>query len=214
MGEGGYFSGGYLGLDAVGGQIGGRFNASFKGIEVNLQTTTNNGGWPQYGIYVEAKNPAVTDHIYGVYSYVEGNNAAGNVIGVYSKPKGPGGFVTSFYGEGNVNITGSYYSSSDAKLKQNIKPMQSMLDKIMQLSPSTYEYRTEEYKMNLPKGNQFGLIAQDVQKVFPELVANQVRPAEYDQKTKEKLSDEVKYLGVNYTGLIPIIISGMQDLKR
>ncbi|HXL58655.1 MAG TPA: hypothetical protein VN958_20475 [Chitinophagaceae bacterium] len=25
---------------------------------------------------------------------------------------------------------------------------------------------------------------------------------------------EVKYLGVNYTGLIPIIISGMQDLKR
>lgn len=89
-----------------------------------------------------------------------------------------------------------------------------MIDKIMQLKPSSYQYRTEEYKMNLPKGNQFGLIAQDIQKVFPELVADQVKPASFDKKTNEKLSDEVKYLGINYTGLIPIIISGIQEQQQ
>jgi hypothetical protein len=211
---GGRFTGSYVAVDATGGDIGGRFKGTFKGIEVSMSTGTDNDGFPQYGIDCEVKNPAVTDHVYGIYSRVEGNNAPGNVIGVYSKPVGPGGFVTSFFGEGNVNITGSYYTSSDAKLKQNIKPILSMMDKIMLLKPSSYEYKTEEYNMNLPKGNQFGLIAQDVQKIFPELVADQVKPAEFDTKTKTKLSDEVKYLGVNYTGLIPIIISGMQDLQK
>ena len=89
-----------------------------------------------------------------------------------------------------------------------------MLDKIMMLKPSSYQYRTEEYKLNLPKGNQFGLIAQDVQKIFPELVAQQVKPAMFDSKTKQQVSEEVKYLGVNYTGFIPIIISAMQELQK
>jgi hypothetical protein len=212
---GGEFTGTGTGVVASGGKTGGRFSGTYKGIEVNLSTATQSYAFPQLGIDVEVTNTANTDQVFGVYSHVDGKNAISNVIGIYSEPYGPkSSFLTSFYGAGNVNISGNYYSSSDAKLKQNIKPIQSMMDKIMQLKPSSYQYRTEEYKMNLPKGNQFGLIAQDVQKVFPELVADQVKPASFDKKTNEKLSDEVKYLGVNYTGLIPIIISGMQDLKR
>ncbi|HSC36594.1 MAG TPA: tail fiber domain-containing protein, partial [Chitinophagaceae bacterium] len=135
------------------------------------------------------------------------------VIAFYARPLGaPGAYVTCFYGAGNMNITGSYFSSSDRKLKQHIQSLQSgMLDKIMQLTPSTYDYRTEEYQLNLPKGKQFGLIAQDVQAIFPELVAEQIKPADTDPNTKQVISQEIKYLGVNYTGLIPIIISGVQE---
>src|SRR6266487_3878676 len=212
---GGKFNGSYTGIIASGGPTGGEFHATHTGINVTVHTATQTYAFPQHGIDCAIINDANTDQVFGVYSYVDGKNATSNVIGIYSEPYGPkSSFLTSFYGAGNVNISGNYYSSSDAKLKQNIKPIQSMMDKIMQLKPSSYQYRTEEYKMNLPKGNQFGLIAQDIQKVFPELVADQVKPASFDKKTNEKLSDEVKYLGVNYTGLIPIIISGMQDLKR
>ena len=202
-----FTTGGYL--------KGGKFTGTRTAIEATLQTATNTYAFPQYGIACRVINIANTDQVFGVSSYVDGKDAISNVIGVYSEPHGPkSSFLTSFYGAGNVNISGNYYSSSDAKLKQNIKPIQSMIDKIMQLKPSSYQYRTEEYKMNLPKGNQFGLIAQDIQKVFPELVADQVKPASFDKETNEKLSDEVKYLGINYTGLIPIIISGIQEQQQ
>jgi len=212
---GGEFTGTGTGIVAAGGATGGKFTGTHTAIEATLQTASNTYAFPQYGIDCGVINTANTDQVFGVSSYVDGKDAISNVIGVYSEPHGPkSSFLTSFYGAGNVNISGNYYSSSDAKLKQNIKPIQSMIDKIMQLKPSSYEYRTEEYKMNLPKGNQFGLIAQDIQKVFPELVADQVKPASFDKETNEKLSDEVKYLGINYTGLIPIIISGIQEQQQ
>ena len=212
--RGGEFTG--TGTGVVGsGPTGGKFTGTRTAIEAILQTATNTNAFPQYGITSRVINMANTDQVFGVSSYVDGKDAISNVIGVYSEPHGPkSSFLTSFYGAGNVNISGNYYSSSDAKLKQNIKPVQNMIDKIMQLKPSSYQYRTEEYKMNLPKGNQFGLIAQDIQKVFPELVADQVKPASFDKETNEKLSDEVKYLGINYTGLVPIIISGIQEQQQ
>ncbi len=212
--DGGVFTGTSTGVTASG-KTGGEFTATHTGIKATVNTATNTGGFPQYGIECQVINTANTDQVEGIDCFVDGKNAKSNVIGIWSEPHGAvSNSVISFYGVGNTLITGNYYSTSDAKLKQNIKPVQNMMDKIMQLKPSSYQYKTEEYKMNLPKGNQFGLIAQDVQKVFPELVADQVKPARFDKKTKEKLSDEVKFLSVNYTGLIPIIISGMQDLKK
>lgn len=212
-GRGGYFSGGYKGIE-VKGSVGGVFNTTFKGLEVNLNTTTNNGGFYEYGIDCEVVNTANTDNIIGINSTLDGKGATGNVIGFYSNPTGSSNFVTTFFGVGNINITGAYYSSSDRKLKQNIQPMESVLDKLMQLAPSTYEYKTETYKLNLPKGQQFGLVAQDVQKVFPQLVAEQWKPADYDNKTKQVTGEEVKYLGVNYMGLIPVMIEGIQEQER
>jgi hypothetical protein len=67
--------------------------------------------------------------------------------------------------------------------------------------------------MGLPKGNQFGLIAQDVQKIFPELVAEQVKPASKNSKG-ELTSEEIKYLGINYQGFIPILIKGVQEQEE
>ena len=212
---GGEFTGTGAGVVGSGGPTGGKFTGTRTAIEATLQTATNTNSFPQYGIACRAINTANTDQVFGISSYVDGKDAISNVIGIYSEPHGPKStFLTSFYGAGNVNISGNYYSSSDAKLKQDIKPIQSMIGKIMELKPSSYQYRTEEYRMNLPKGNQFGLIAQEIQKVFPELVAVQVKPASFDKESNEKLSDEVKYLGINYTGLIPIIISGVQEQQQ
>ncbi|MEO8150906.1 MAG: tail fiber domain-containing protein [Bacteroidia bacterium] len=70
----------------------------------------------------------------------------------------------------NGTTTGTYttsgwVSSSDAKLKTNIKPLESALDKITKLQGVSYNWK------NNPEANgQIGFIAQEVEKVFPEVV--------------------------------------------
>ncbi len=78
---------------------------------------------------------------------------------------------------GNLTVTGNAFkpgggawgSSSDARLKQNIKPLTGALDKLMQLRGVFYEWKEPEKQGNLT-GQQMGLIAQEVEAVFPEWV--------------------------------------------
>ena len=69
---------------------------------------------------------------------------------------------------GSLTIDGSvtaaaFYYSSDESLKTNIKPLESGLQKILNLEPVYFDYK-ENNKHSL------GFIAQDVEKQFPELV--------------------------------------------
>ena len=67
--------------------------------------------------------------------------------------------------------------------------------------------------MNLPLGQQYGFVAQDMEQIFPQLVKQAVQPAEYENgdKNSKKLSDEVSFKAVNYTGLIPILTKAVQE---
>ena len=61
---------------------------------------------------------------------------------------------------------------SDARLKKNIEPFAPVLDKLAQLQPVSFEFRAEEFpELHLGSGRKTGLIAQEVEKVLPELVA-------------------------------------------
>ena len=92
---------------------------------------------------------------------------------------------------GNVNAT-SYNSTSDYRIKENVKQLDSkfIVDK---LNPVTY--------LNNNLGKQdIGLIAHELQEIFPELVNG--------EKDGEQLQS------VNYTGLIPILIKELKELKK
>lgn len=63
------------------------------------------------------------------------------------------------------------WESSDSRLKKNVAGMTNVLNKVLNLTGVYYDWRTKEYPdRGLPEGRQIGLIAQDVEKVFPELV--------------------------------------------
>ncbi|MBI2070196.1 MAG: tail fiber domain-containing protein [Elusimicrobia bacterium] len=64
---------------------------------------------------------------------------------------------------------GSWSDSSDARLKKNIKPLEGSLDKILQLKGVNYEWKEPGKHGNLT-GARMGMIAQDVEKVFPQWV--------------------------------------------
>lgn len=88
-----------------------------------------------------------------------------------------GGIVT---GGGNTNtgcirsadntiITGS--CSSDRRLKKNIRDLDPVLAKIIALRPVSYLWSVETLDdQKMPTGPQIGLIAQEAEKVFPDLV--------------------------------------------
>ena len=58
------------------------------------------------------------------------------------------------------------------KWKTNIKPLENSLDQVMKLPGVSFDWGAEEYKdMHFESGKEIGLIAQEVEKVLPELVA-------------------------------------------
>jgi len=76
-----------------------------------------------------------------------------------------------------VNSDGQLGSvGSSARFKQNIKPMDNASDAIHALKPVTFHYKKELDPEGVP---QFGLVAEDVEKVNPDLVARDAEGKPY-----------------------------------
>jgi hypothetical protein len=106
---------------------------------------------------------------------------------------------------GGLTVAGDIQVASDSRLKYNIKPFTGALDLLGQLQPKSYFYRTEELaSLGLPAGLHHGLIAQEVERVMPELVRTHSEHTDAAGVT-------TTYKGVNYNGLIPVLIKGMQE---
>jgi hypothetical protein len=74
--------------------------------------------------------------------------------------------------------------------------------------------------MGLSDGYQMGLIAQDVEKVFPELVSNvpvPKRPGPEDKEKKQNASaaeSGKSFYGVDYIQFIPLLIKAIQEQQE
>jgi hypothetical protein len=66
---------------------------------------------------------------------------------------------------GNLTLNGDIFIYSDGRIKENITPITSALDKVNDLSGITYNI------INKPQ-KQIGVIAQEVEKVLPEVIKN------------------------------------------
>jgi len=97
---------------------------------------------------------------------------------------------------------GSGGNNSDWKLKFDIKSIDNILSELLYLKPRSYYFKTEEYPtMKLPNYRQYGLIAQEVEKVIPDLVYN-------------SLSGGIEHKAVNYQGLITLILQGLKEQNQ
>lgn len=106
-------------------------------------------------------------------------------------------FNVSFRGAFN-STTGAYTGISDERLKTNIQSMSPALEKINQLKPSTFQFKNTTDK-------QFynGFIAQDVMKVFPNLVTHIVNPER-----------NLDVYTLDYSGFGVIAVKGVQELDQ
>jgi hypothetical protein len=100
---------------------------------------------------------------------------------------------------GRVDASGDIvaYSTSDINFKENIVPIKNALDKVENISGNEYIWKNEFEYIHGFKGNDVGVIAQEIQKVLPEAVRER----------------ENGYLGVNYEKIIPLLIQSIKELS-
>jgi hypothetical protein len=99
-------------------------------------------------------------------------------------------------GSGGVRLDAgatSWVSASDERLKNISSNIENATEKLNTLRAVNYTW-----KFDKENSNNLGLIAQDVIKVFPELVSESSQDGMY---------------GVKYTELIPVLVKAIQELK-
>ena len=99
---------------------------------------------------------------------------------------------------GDVQATGDVvaYASSDRELKDNIQPISNPLEKINQISGNSFVWNEE--KQNIYKGKDYGVIAQEIEEILPELV-----------QTREN-----GYKAVKYDKIVSLLIEGIKELTK
>lgn len=89
--------------------------------------------------------------------------------------------------------------TSDVRLKKDIEPIGSALSKILSLNGVTYNWRVDEFpQFKLSEERDMGVIAQEVEKVFPEVVN----------------TDDEGYLSVEYSHLVPALIEAIKEQQQ
>jgi hypothetical protein len=124
--------------------------------------------------------------------------------GTFSNGKWAGYFI------GEVFVTGAFTSLSDKRLKTQIADETNMMSKIMQLQPKNYFFDVEKNKnIGLSNKLQHGLLSQDVELIFPELITDAYVPGTSANEKED--GKPVAYKGLNYMGFIPMLIKGLQE---
>ena len=96
--------------------------------------------------------------------------------------------------DGSATLSGDLTINSDMRLKSNIISLSGALAKLLEIDGKTYTMKSNE------KDAKIGLLAQDVQKVLPELV--------------KESDDKQGTLSVNYQGLIPVLINAIKEQQE
>jgi hypothetical protein len=101
---------------------------------------------------------------------------------------------------------------SDGKLKNNVSDLTDAMNIISKLKPKTYNFKQGEYAgLGFPKQKQYGLIAQELEVLLPELVSTSPMPVRTGSNG-ERIREDVK--SVNYTALIPLLIKATQEQQQ
>ena len=170
---------------------------------------------------------ASTNYNYGVLGALTGSNNGAGVLGCVSEiwydiPV-VGRFAGYFAGDVKVTgtINGTVVGSSDIRLKQNVMELgasgrdkDGVLKRIAGLKPIEYNFKQVYYDLRSdtlqsPVGHfdensqtfqkkHYGLIAQDLQEIYPDLV----------------YENDNGYLSINYTEIIPLLIQSIKELKE
>lgn len=113
--------------------------------------------------------------------------------------------VQNIYASGEVHAVGdmyapNYYNNSDRDLKKDIKTLERVSDKLDKIRGVTYFMRADEFpQFNFSREKQIGLIAQEIEEVFPELVS---------------ISPVTKKRSVSYGAFGAVLLQALKEQKE
>jgi hypothetical protein len=118
------------------------------------------------------------------------NNGVFTEVGKFEKN---GAYGLSVFG--SIWANGTTYAS-DGRFKKNVEPMEDALDKVLQLQGVTYQMKAQEFPdQSFDESVQVGLIAQDVEKIVPEVVT----------------TGPNGYKAIDYAKLVPLLIESIKQ---
>lgn len=179
-------------------------------------TTSNNASVPGADISIQTGYNIATGANYGTtfISGSGGNTTIGNFLSTNSISMFAGSAAQYITNTGiginksnpsyPLDITGSMrvsgsYITSDMRYKKNIKSISNSLDIVKKLNGKSYDFdRIKFSKMGFDSVGSFGFLAQDVQKILPNLV-------------KE---DNEGFLSINYIGLMPFLVEAIKEQQK
>lgn len=138
-------------------------------------------------------------------------------VGVFGVENTGAGWAGYFNGDVNCALPFGYYNLSDERLKTNIQPINGALGKLMKIGGYEYDMNMSQYSGQIAvQGHRYGVLAQEVEKVFPELVKEKFIPgaAKIDRKSGGVAAEPIKMKAVNYDGLIPVLIQAMKEQQQ
>ncbi len=203
---------GVYGKDNISGSYG-YLGAGDRGV---YGYSTDFGGWFEggwrgvYGMIL----PTGSDIYSGVQGYVSGGSGTNYAIYGYAEF---GSINYAGYFNGDVHVSGTFSNPSDERFKENVQPFRNALSKIKLMDVHTFNFKqmAEEIRLVLPEGEQIGLIAQELEEILPELVVENVHAYDKNEGIKgaERDIEKIEYKGINYIGLIPVLIEAIKELQ-
>jgi len=178
-----------------------QFSASAKISITNLEAATGSYETNGRGI-VSGSSQIVpllpTGVISGSIQILGGSTIHSSSIGDYQFNSIGVGMAASTT-QGRIDASGDIiaFSTSDINFKENIIPIKDALLKLQNISGNTYDWKNEFEYIHGFKGNDIGVIAQEIQKVLPEAVRER----------------ENGYLAVQYEKIIPLLIESIKELS-
>ena len=192
-----------------------------NGCEVYRNDLPVNNHPPQFRLFDGPDNQSLSrwlaDTLFGFnISYFENespiNTVTGDPLVLYLGSVGINGIIPNA-GSYALDVNGaahasSFPTSSDEKLKCNIQPLSDSLNKLLKLNCVSFEWNqyAKSIGRSYPTGTQIGLIAQNVQTVFPELVT------EWNNQPIKGGQACGPFLAVDYDRLIPVVIDSIRQL--
>ena len=180
--------------------IPGGFNNRASGLDSFAAGSQAQAGHDGAFVWSDTSNSAT----FGKYFSSTGPNqflisAAG---GVGINTNDPAGFALNVSGtakiSGNLTVNSTTYTS-DARYKTNILTINNALNDVLALRGVSYDWDKAKWpEKNFSDSRQYGFIAQELEKVFPNLVQ----------------TDAQGYKSVNYVGVIPVLVEGMKAQEK
>jgi hypothetical protein len=214
VGLAGFADSGYVNIGVVGNSsatnsISGGFNIGLNAAASNsLYSNIAVGGYATGG----TANVDVNYALVGLAN--SGTSATGTNYGIYTTAANGTNNYAGYF-DGDVTVTGTFTNPSDIGLKSDVNDLNGALTILNKLHPVSYFYDKKENKyIKLPENLQYGFIAQELEKVIPDLVKVQVHPVRTvnpDIAENAAMPDKITYKGINYIGLIPLLTKGIQE---
>jgi hypothetical protein len=88
---------------------------------------------------------------------------------------------------------------SDARYKTDVTLIDNALDDVLRMQGVKYDWNRSAYpQLNFPEGQQLGVIAQDIEKIIPQVV----------------YTDPEGYKSVSYEKIVPVLIEAIKDQQK